>query len=124
MRDEFLFNCEKEIMEANLSLMCGQKEDGLKKNKESFRQHNAGNRKQHTPIYDKHFTIRDRSVKSSGEQTGRENKWRMGKHDQRRRKTNEYNRCNTKRRRGTNMQEKLLNTIILAMEMKKNLQRQ
>lgn len=31
MRDEFLFNCEKEIMEANLSLMCGQKEDGLKK---------------------------------------------------------------------------------------------
>lgn len=31
MRDEFLFNCGKEIMEANLSLMCGQKEDGLKK---------------------------------------------------------------------------------------------
>ena len=31
MRDEFLFNCEKEIMEANLFLMCGQKEDGLKK---------------------------------------------------------------------------------------------
>lgn len=118
MRDEILFNCEKEIMEANLSLMCGQKEDGLKKNKESFRQHNAGDRKQHTPIYDKHFTIRDRSVKSSGEQTGRENKWRMGKHDQRRRKTNEYNRCNTKRRRGTNMQEKLLKTVMAAMEIK------
>ena len=31
MRDEFLFNCEKEIMEAELCLMCGQKEDGLKK---------------------------------------------------------------------------------------------
>ena len=91
----------------------------IEKNKESFRQHNAGDRKQHTPIYDKHFTIRDRSVKSPGEQTGRENKWRMGKHDQRCRKANEYNRCDTKRRRGTNMQEKLLNTIILAMEMKK-----
>lgn len=119
MRDEFLFNCEKEIMEANLSLMCGQKEDGLKKNKESFRQHNAGDRKQHTPIYDKHFTIRDRSVKSPGEQTGRENKWRMGKHDQRCRKANEYNRCDTKRRRGTNMQEKLLKTVMAAMEIKK-----
>lgn len=119
MRDEFLFNCEKEIMEANLSLMCGQKEDGLKKNKESFRQHNAGDRKQHTPIYNKHFTIRDRSVKSSGEQTGRENKWRMGKHDQRCRKANEYNRCDTKRRRGTNMQEKLLKTVMAAMEIKK-----
>lgn len=35
MRDEFLFNCEKEIMEANLSLMCGQKEDGLKKIKKN-----------------------------------------------------------------------------------------
>ena len=31
MRDEILFNCEEEIMEANLFLMCGQKEDGLKK---------------------------------------------------------------------------------------------
>lgn len=27
MRDEFLFNCEKEIMEANLYLMCEQKEE-------------------------------------------------------------------------------------------------
>ena len=28
----------------------------IEKNKESFRQHNAGDRKQHTPIYEKHFT--------------------------------------------------------------------
>lgn len=31
MRDEFLFNCEQKIMEANLCLMCG-----LKKNERSF----------------------------------------------------------------------------------------
>lgn len=37
MRDEFLFNCEEEIMEANLFLMCGQKEDGLKKIKKASR---------------------------------------------------------------------------------------
>lgn len=29
MRDEILFNCEKEIMEANLFLMCNQKEEGV-----------------------------------------------------------------------------------------------
>lgn len=28
MRDEFLFNCEQKIMEANLCLMCGLKEIG------------------------------------------------------------------------------------------------
>lgn len=36
MRDEFLFNCEQKIMEANLCLMCGLKETGLKKNERSF----------------------------------------------------------------------------------------
>lgn len=34
MRDEFLFNCKQKIMEANLCLMCGLKEIGLKKMKE------------------------------------------------------------------------------------------
>lgn len=29
MRDEFLLNCEKEILEANLFLMCGQHEEGI-----------------------------------------------------------------------------------------------
>ena len=29
MRDEFLLNCEKEILEANLFLMCGQHEEGV-----------------------------------------------------------------------------------------------
>ena len=29
MRDEFLLNCEKEILEANLFLMCGKHEEGI-----------------------------------------------------------------------------------------------
>lgn len=29
MREEFLFNCEKEIAEANLYIMCGQYEEGI-----------------------------------------------------------------------------------------------
>ena len=29
MREEFLFNCEKEITEANLYIMCGQYEEGI-----------------------------------------------------------------------------------------------
>lgn len=30
MRDEFLFNCDKEITEANLYIMCGQYEEGIR----------------------------------------------------------------------------------------------
>ena len=30
MRDEILFNCEKEVLEANLFLMCGQDKEGIK----------------------------------------------------------------------------------------------
>lgn len=29
MRDEILFNCEKEVLEANLFLMCGKNEEGI-----------------------------------------------------------------------------------------------
>lgn len=115
MRDEFLFNCEKEIMEANLSLMCGQKEDGLKKIKkvsDNIMQE-IGNSIHPFTTNTLPYVIAALRVLANKLEEKTNGEWECTI-------KGAEKLMNTKRRRGTNMQEKLLNTIILAMEMKKN----
>jgi hypothetical protein len=114
MRDEFLFNCEKEIMEANLSLMCGQKEDGLKKIKKVSDDimQEIGNSIHPFTTNTLPYVIAALRVLANKLEEKTNGEWESTI-------KGAEKLMNTKRRRGTNMQEKLLNTIILAMEMKK-----
>lgn len=119
MRDEFLFNCEKEIMEANLSLMCGQKEDGLKKIKKVSDDimQEIGNSIHPFTTNTLPYVIAALRVLANKLEEKTNGEWeRTIKGAEKLMNTIDVIQ---KRRRGTNMQEKLLNTIILAMEMKK-----
>ena len=114
MRDEFLFNCGKEIMEENLSLMCGQKEDGLKKIKKVSDDimQEIGNSIHPFTTNTLPYVIAALRVLANKLEEKTNGEWESTI-------KGAEKLMNTKRRRGTNMQEKLLNTIILAMEMKK-----
>lgn len=119
MRDEFLFNCEKEIMEANLSLMCGQKEDGLKKIKKVSDDimQEIGNSIHPFTTNTLPYVIAALRVLANKLEEKTNGEWESTiKGAEKLMNTIDVIQ---KRRRGTNMQEKLLNTIILAMEMKK-----
>lgn len=119
MRDEFLFNCEQKIMEANLCLMCGLKEIGLKKMKEvsDDLMQEIGNSIHPFTTNTQPYVIAALRVLANKLEEKTDGKWENTIKGIE--KNNEHNRCNTKRRRGVKMQEKLLKTLMSSMEMRK-----
>lgn len=83
MRDEFLLNCEKEILEANLFLMCGQHEEGIQATRKVLDAIMKEIVNGIQPITKKYTTICDCCIASFGKWIRKTTRWQM----------ENYNKC-------------------------------